>query len=480
MKYAEQPSEYVVVGDNALANDYWNFRSKDDKQSSSEPVNSSNISREYDNIDMAYSIGMELLSKHLSVITLNENLQPPQTHKEYLSSSFRMNEKLLRMSLPYNPNLGVLTGKLSMNLFVLRAQSMRSFQEIGPTFSEKLMWVSRCENTYFAWFLCWDGIVTNSIDTYTVDVLGDKQIVVVPGSKLPDGSCAEWHIHEGTFPPIIYHSDFDQSPLNGIRIKHENASDTQDQIKKYVYAGSDRNGPTVIDKLILFAELHDFGKGIKGINKRLLFRALIQRAKHDTHSDFRATPRELEQMTTISRKSIVKYLREFQRDGLLTKIRNTDLGNRYSFELAGQILPKVSMNNHDVTSIEISNHECWSSRGLGSSGKTIIELLLKATDDQHLDILTISRLTGVNRITVSKKLKLMSQFKLVKKLDGSWVVDKTQLTVENMNFIARELGVNGFFRKRKERSDNERREYLIGKAICRNSRTFFVNNHPSP
>jgi hypothetical protein len=101
-------------------------------------------------------------------------------------------------------NLGVLTGRLSRNLFVVDCDSRASFDDERERLNSfgLAKWVVNTHKGGHIWLFSVDGEVQN-FQQGGIEIWGRKHYVLAPPSIHPSGDLYQWHRREGEHPPML-------------------------------------------------------------------------------------------------------------------------------------------------------------------------------------------------------------------------------------------------------------------------------------
>ena len=137
--------------------------------------------------------------------------------KPYGPHDFLNTTRLWRPSLPSlvaSSNIGVRTGRLSQNLFVLDCDSAEAYESVGKALQSRSIssWVRNGVDGGQYWLRCAEGEIANC-KFGEIDVLGNRLYTLAPPSIHPSGTVYEWLSMEGTLPPVVSVQDIDFLPL---------------------------------------------------------------------------------------------------------------------------------------------------------------------------------------------------------------------------------------------------------------------------
>jgi len=413
----------------------------------------------------AVDIGLELISIGLNVIPLDANLNAPVwVFKNLCSSTTLSDMSWIRIMRDYD-NVGVITGKKSQNLFVVRCKTQKAYEDLEAHLGTKMDWVSKTGDCWDTWFFCDLGFVSNRKYSQGMKILGHEKVVEYPGCRSLNGVTSEWVRKVCWHPHILDADDMEEFFPNIIITPMRNLNDNAHSIEKYKQAVSIINDPeelSDIDKAYAFSETFNFGKGLSGAGKQSVYRALIERGKQESTNNFRASLRELEAMSTPRIKTISKYLKEFERKGLIELLSTSPMGTRYRLTNNKfchiKRLPKnvVNLSNLPV-------HDIWTSRsGLGACTKNIVEFLIaKDSQNELFTAKDISNRTNVSYATVCKRLKQLRELELVVKNGMCWKIDLKNINPSNFDTIAKKLRVDGKYNARKKQASFDRQKWCV-------------------
>lgn len=419
----------------------------------------------------AIDVAWDFASMHFSVIPLDPEGNHNPNLLKYLSNSTKFSpDKILDLSQNFH-NFGVVTGRSSINLFVVRCYTENSYETALALLEEKVNWITKSNNYWDLWFICFDGMVSNSDFIYDAEILGHQNIILIPGCTNQHGTISKW-IKRDTFFPTILHSEDMKKYFRDVMVTPMRKKLEEGEVFRITQVSTNNGELNQFEKAELIGKNYRFGKGKTGTNKRLLYKALVDRAKKENPNEFRATIRELEILTQISYASIVKYLGEFQDLGLIKLNSRSATGNKYRLCLNRNFYITNSDCYNDIKVAKFLIHDVWSSRGLGSCSKAIMEYLLQSYEIQNsFSAKDISHGVGISLTTTYKKINELNHFRLLSKQQGKWTVDFAQLNSVNLDNIAKELGASGSVQRRRNRIDRQRQEYCLRLARRPNSQS---------
>ena len=409
--------------------------------------------------------GLDLLHIGLNVIPLDENLQAPELLFKNLCTSTSLSDMTWITMMRNFDNVGVITGKKSQNLFVVRCNTLEAYEYLEAHLGSKMGWVSKTSDCWDAWFFCAEGVVSNRRYSHSMTILGHEKVVEFPGCRSANGITSEWIKYDYHRPHVLYKEEMDEFFPNVMIMPFRDTNDAAHSIEKYKQAMSIINDPenlTDIDKAYIFSETHYFGNGTSGAGKKSVFRALIARGQIESIYNFRASLRELEAISTPCRKTISKYLNEFERKGLIEHLSESPLGNRYKLKKCKiDHIKKLPLNVENL--INLPPHDIWTSRsGLGACTKEIVELLIALNKKNLLyTAKDISNNLTVSYPTVLKRLKQLRALGLAVKIGGRWKIVVENIEPSNFDGISKKLGVDGKYKTRKKQTDFDRQKYSV-------------------
>jgi len=399
-----------------------------------------------------------LAEKGFSLIPLNERLYTPVDAIIYASNSAKLSHDEITLASREYPNIGVVTGNKSMNLFVVECNSEKSFEFMRKHLGNYACWISYFERKWSIWLLCVCGTVFNTVYRKDVVIKGCNSFVILPGSRSLDGEKSKWIAQDGPLPPI-----FDKDKMEGYFETVRYCKKTDQPI--YVtytpmpnQLSFPHQGLPTLDELWLFAEEYDFGKGRTGAGMQSLYFALLKRAKVESPTNFRATSRELAELAGITEKTARKYLKKLISLGFVEFFKKKSLGFHYSLVKPRNFYPINYCPINGVKLTHCAYRDIWTSFGFGKCGQKIIEILLPA--EKRLSVIEISEAVSYSTITVRKRLSQMEQFGLVSKTSSGWAIVYAGLNEENLTKIEKSLGVNGSIAKKKKIHEKERKKFL--------------------
>lgn len=405
-------------------------------------------------------IAMYFASRHFSVIPLDKELQAPNTIQKYLSTSAFLTEANIERAMKGYPNIGIATGKNSMNLFILKCSTATAFQLMKTHLGGLARWITKTGAEWNIWLLCEYGIVHNASLLPGVKVLGRDTFVVAPGSYSSTGTYSTWLTQESEFPAILSQEDmkelFEGVQVTPVSDKSRNTYSTEIPFPILEGVGTF----TLTEKLRLFASTQDLGKGRTGVGMHSVYAALLDRADKEKMNDFRATYRELELLSGVSLKSVQKYVERLQKLGWINLVERSLLGNRYKLCKNPKFYHSIEVRSFNVVKPRVLHpHDVWSTHGLGLSGKLIAECLVNSIS--NLSAKEISRATNISVDTTRKKLNKMRDLGMAQKDKLHWKINLTSIQQDPLFHMASSLGVNGFCLKKEKRINSERGNYAI-------------------
>jgi hypothetical protein len=103
-------------------------------------------------------------------------------------------------------NLAIICGRLSMDLFVLDCDTEESFQWVMDQLSRRNIetWIDKTPRGGHFWFLSKDGEVTNHKFHEEIDVIGNRKYFVAPPSVHPTGELYYWYQRLGQLPCSVH------------------------------------------------------------------------------------------------------------------------------------------------------------------------------------------------------------------------------------------------------------------------------------
>ena len=101
-------------------------------------------------------------------------------------------------------NIGVMTGRLSQNLFILDCDDEATFETVGVELDKRQIaaWIRMGMRGGQYWLRCAEGEVGN-VNLGKLQVLGNRLYTVAPPSAHPAGVLYDWQRREGDLPPLI-------------------------------------------------------------------------------------------------------------------------------------------------------------------------------------------------------------------------------------------------------------------------------------
>ncbi len=113
-------------------------------------------------------------------------------------------------------NVGVIAGRLSQNLFILDCDSPHEFERVGGELARRNIgaWIATSGRGGHYWLRCAEGEVANAKLSDVLQVIGRCGYVVAPPSVHPSGVIYEWARREGELPPLVSIDALDFLPIS--------------------------------------------------------------------------------------------------------------------------------------------------------------------------------------------------------------------------------------------------------------------------
>lgn len=393
----------------------------------------------------------------------------------------RLQWSVLDQALPGN-NLAVVTGRTSLNLFVIECFGDHSYQELVTKLGEWAKWTVQTPNSYQIWLLSKDGEIKNSDHRAEIAlrqeeawkgqyrVLGNRSFVLVPPSVGEDGSLYLWTKREGNLPPEISQAEL-HVRIPGIWLRHvprPRQDNNQEEVPTIGKYWNILNKPDVA-ALIEWSNSHPW-RGRSGSTDRTIFIWCCATAANLSIDDFHFSIREMALLSGVQEKTVHESLKRLSSGGLIRRLGRDGLrGSRYQILVDINNYPTVgSVNNISGVVIDgFANHEAWHAWALGKGGKQIYDFLHElAHDGPGLSFEDLVEGTGKVPATVKSHLQRLSLHGLVYLEDGKWKAADANL--EKLDGVARFYQTNGANERKAQRYQKERRQYA-GRLIQHSS-----------
>lgn len=205
-----------------------------------------------------------------------------------------------------------------------------------------------------------------------------------------------------------------------------------------------------------------------GSTDKQVFLACCKRAMIEGADNFRATNREIADLTNIRRETVLKSLPRLIKKGYLILVSNEDkrAGYRYkiSDEICNHTISSTLRDNGVIlsSSLSLESHDTWHPRALGKTALSVYQYL-HANPNKSIEEICTQLQRG--KPTIAKAIEKLAKYKLAKSENDNW--NAIARNEQYLNIIALSNGVLGIHKKRKEeyREDREKQAYsnFIGK-----------------
>jgi hypothetical protein len=413
------------------------------------------------------NIGLYFQYRGFSVIPLGNDLLVPKAAAAYLSSSIKFSATSLERVMWDYHNLGVITGKNSRNLFIIRAENVEVYEKLLDRLGDLETWVSITKNEYDIWFFCKSGVVSNATLFPGAKILGHGKVIPVPGNRIAGEITTFWVEHNSILPTELCEEQM-QVLFPNIFISPVSNQAERDKLSRESYLGlpsmtiSNSAECTEIEQYLLSANNQSMGKGKIGLNRQSVLNAMCFRASKEDRNNFRATHREISLLSGVPLSSIGGCLHYLLNNNLI-EIQSKKLeGNRYRLCSNARFDHITTGSNNVVKLVKLPVHDIWTTHGLSLCGKEIAECLIKAaTFDRRLSAIEISKETSISTNTVRTKLNQMYALDLVQKEHRRWFTDPILFKPELLDEKAGLMEVNGCTQRKKDKIRNEREYFAV-------------------
>lgn len=469
--------------------------------------------------------------KGFNVIPLRYRTKVPAMKWEN-QINYRLPRYAVEHEFPKN-NVGIIVGKTSLCLFVIDCDSQAAYQQMLHKLEKVQLakWYHPTSRGGHFWFISQDGEVQNHKDG-DIEVIGSKHYVMSPPSTNGEtGLVYEWEKMEGDLPPILdsiqIHGLFGRAininsrmvnglPPTAYRVlvlrdisKYESNSEAEfgatlslvrcgyddEQIKRifneyepphysrknfdevwllenYIKpAREEINTPPFqkkIDKLVSWAIQRNW-EGRTGATDKLVFLACCQRARVQGFSQFRASQREISDLTNITDEPVRKSLRRLVEKNEYLSFTNKDggMGNYFTFtQLVQDLSNEVSICNiNEEYLTNILNHDVWHPSALGKSALNLyIALRLSNNGETEEGMETI---LGKKSKTIKRATEKLANEGLIAEFESTWKA--YPISVEFLDEIAERMGTLGRNAQRIIQHRVEREDYYYRLAVQKRS-----------
>ena len=371
-------------------------------------------------------------------------------------------------------------------------------------------------------------------------VLGNRHVILLPPSVHPTGLILEWKGREGDEPPLIPSYDLDWLGVRPVaeRVEEEGESlsrSTRDFLARGAQPGErnrrlfaaacdlagndydfsrasdlllpvcDRIGydpsftwqdarstirsafskerqparsVTLWQRAAAFAERFDWRqvKGVRSTTARAVFLACVERCRRSSSPVWRASERELAELSNLTRRTVHTALWQLTSAGLIARASLPDNGNRYAF--GEKVLRTCTTNTLEDVVVQVRNKKdaqndvfCWS--GLGGSAQRIYQAL-SVPNAPTANVAEVARRAGCHRSTASRWLSLdgLPKWGLVKVLPGGrW--SAVPFGEADWQGLASKLGTSGHAARRREKHVEERSRHVSELVLAARERETF-------
>jgi len=460
-----------------------------------------------------YDLGLNILPlKHKTKIPIMkwESLQNRRLPRSVIERLFR------------HRNLGVITGRSSMNLFVLDCDDQNTFNEqLDFLESDDLArWVVSTHRGGHIWLMSNNCEVNNYKDG-KLEIWGKNHYVLAPPSVHEKGDVYMWKNRIGDLPPILnYEAIAHFFPYLDIRFQNislpskahrilvlgdtssypSNSEAENAAVWSLVRAGYD-------DELIIqlfykycpphFAERNESEdwliefyinparekikvipyqkkirnavhwvneqpwKGRAGSSDRLILLALCERARLEGLNNFRATQREVVEISGLHRSTVKKSIKRLIDYGFIARVNSKGSDSQYllSEDLHNHPI-NVSNCNINGSFMSLKKHDIWQPKALGRTSLEIYEKIV----DKALSLEELEKIIGKHKQTIIRAIKeKLEKEGLATQKDNKWIGTKVdEITLDQ---IAEKFGTLGTSKRRKKEHEKERENFAYYQSI---------------
>jgi hypothetical protein len=230
------------------------------------------------------------------------------------------------------------------------------------------------------------------------------------------------------------------------------------------------NRGEVMDRVTAWARDQKW-QGRTGKTDKLVFEACCERAVKESPHRFRATGREMSKLCNMTRKTMDKSLRRLVANGYLNliskqKFNRVNSANYYCFSGSVRMYTSIKDTVCTITGVHLSElreHDVWHTCGLG---KTALFVYLYLRENQRYRNETVGGITAalqgqldIKERAVKTVLSRLAENGLAVENDGKWKA--LPIEVNQLDEIAKKIGVSGKAEKRQELHKKERESYAL-------------------
>lgn len=394
---------------------------------------------------------IELHQKGFSVLPLDSNCTLPSETLGHLYN-VSISPRELKKYVDIVKNFGVLTGPCSKDLFVLQCQSQKSVERYKKDLGRKSYWISSCPEGYNIWLLSNFGTVKSKKFSEQTRIIGNRNLIVLPNSCYQSGEIITWIEKTGEYPPTI-----DEATMRNV-FEHFKVSPSAQKVQKEEQIDcSQFLSDTELNRVL--AEHIDWSIFGRTTTFKSLYLALLDRARKEKPSRFRASCREVGALSSLSTKTVTKNLSILISKNIIKIVEKSNNGNIYS--LTNEI-QKYHTTENVIGSVvllqELGLHDVWTWHGFGSTGKNIAQYLIKTTQKGlHPTVKNIVDHTKHAKTTVVKRLKQMQKANLVWSEGNYWYSEMSRFN--DLDTIAVDIQVSETLERKKRQRQDESRRY---------------------
>lgn len=426
-------------------------------------------------------------------------------------------------------NIGVMTGRTSNNLFVVDCDNQDTFDEVFSKLEalDLAKWVYRTPHGGHFWFLSEEGEVRNHVGE-GLQIWGQKQYVTIPPSVNQEGELYYWVRLKGNYPPALTSKKifdlFDEKlkvtsqMVDGIpAITHrvlvlgqsfgystnseaEHAAvcalvrcgysddfifylfekyapphyqknkNRKEALYKYSILPARELIPVEpyqddINNLLVRSFTYTWSHKTDSTD-RLVFIALCERAHYQGIKKFRATIREISELTNLGVDTVIHSIRRLLLLGVIEFI-SYESGKYYKIN-KHVLLPNNDGTGHNINGgnlFTLIKHDVWQPRALGKPSLNLVMILLQFPEGKEKK--ELATLANRNVRTIEKPLEKLTREGLV--TCNQNIYQYVNLTQTKLDDIARKYGSLGRNNERKTVHEKQRQEYMywISKRVER-------------
>ena len=380
--------------------------------------------------------------------------------------STRISENKLSWFKDRTQNFGIMSGKLSCDIFFIWCQRLDTLRSLSNELGFSSLWISSAPIGYYLWIKSGFGTVKSKKVSNRIRVIGNQEMIPLPGSVHRNGEIVCWEQCEGNEPPTINEKDEFFLTISYVQTVEHEVTDISPQRKEFSHQDDMISYYQSLERSI---NSYPWGSGLAGVQKKKLYQAFLKCAKNSDKHKFNAPVRRLSEYSTLSLKTVTKYTKILIQDGLISLANCRSTGNQYSLTDEVKKYDTIIPSTCSVELFyELPPHDVWTYFGLNKTGWNIAEYLLRRSEEGNgCNLDEIVSQTKHSKKTVQKRLMDLENLELVWRENDLWFTNPDRFS--DLDKCAEKLNVGGTTNRKAHNYQQQRQlfaEQLLVKRIC--------------